>query len=382
MGSQFLSGRICMINDRSETLRPILESQSGVHLTSYFALQDIEKTSIYLTQVIQECRESLQDVLNDSEISAFVRPLESLLEDPRILKFVDGAFGLFRNKSSFRILKIPIDLQNQTHLATSFHVKPILQWIQMDREFMVAHIQESRATLYLGNQVSFKQVSSIQFSRFSTQDNSPIDSAQNVILFCRWLEELIQGLSLKLYIVAPPLFVHQAIDNLGYANVVKASNFTSSTVFDLKKILNEIREKNVREAKLTLRRHILEFEMADQLNLVKKNIFQIARSAIQGKIKKLLIAESVNIFGKIDPRTGGVALHPTDLDHEDDDILDDIAQAVLSHGGEVITASKEDIPHKRPILALLYEDGHELSNSFSDTKHSTREVKYGSTYSL
>lgn len=49
----------------------------------------------------------------------------------------------------------------------------------------------------------------------------------------------------------------------------------------------------------------------------------------------------------------GQAIHPVELDHEDDDILDDLAQAVLTAGGEVIVAPKDQLPTTSPVLAIL-----------------------------
>lgn len=111
--------------------------------------------------------------------------------------------------------------------------------------------------------------------------------------------------------------------------------------------------------------------------MAKKNIFQIAKAAVQGRIKKLIIADGINIFGKVDKKTGGLAIHPVDLDHEDDDILDDLAQTVLASGGEVVIAPREEIPKGRPILAIiehssegvdknkLFKDYETLQESFS-----------------
>ncbi len=50
-------------------------------------------------------------------------------------------------------------------------------------------------------------------------------------------------------------------------------------------------------------------------------------------------------------------MHPIDLNHEDDCILDDLAQMVLSQGGEVVIAKRSEIPKGRPILAILDDDG-------------------------
>jgi hypothetical protein len=107
----------------------------------------------------------------------------------------------------------------------------------------------------------------------------------------------------------------------------------------------------------------MEFYQAEDLNLAIKNIFQIAKAAIKGKVRKLVIADGINIFGKIDRKSGGLSIHPTHLDHEDDDILDDLAQEVLAQGGEVVVASRDEIPKGRPALAILERPDSELSTS-------------------
>jgi hypothetical protein len=41
------------------------------------------------------------------------------------------------------------------------------------------------------------------------------------------------------------------------------------------------------------------------------------------------------------------------MDHEDDDVLDDLAQKVLLAGGEVVVVERDQIPEQRSILAVL-----------------------------
>ena len=105
-----------------------------------------------------------------------------------------------------------------------------------------------------------------------------------------------------------------------------------------------------------------EFEIHLKLNTAKSNIFAIAKAAVKGRIRKLLVAEDYLIFGRIDKQNGGLALHPKEMDHEDDCLLDDIAQTVLKNGGEVAVVKRLDMPKQRPILALLYE-GSELTTT-------------------
>ena len=125
------------------------------------------------------------------------------------------------------------------------------------------------------------------------------------------------------------------------------------------KILKEESRKN-------LERSLLEFRFAEEGNRTKKNIFQISKAVVQGKVRKLIVTDELSIFGKIDPITGGLVIHP--FDHEDDCILDDLAQMVLSKGGEVVIAKRNEIPKGRPVLAILEDKSPGLEK--------TEELKY------
>ena len=114
---------------------------------------------------------------------------------------------------------------------------------------------------------------------------------------------------------------------------------------------------------MSLEKALLEFRFAEEGNRVRKNIFQISKAVVQGKVRKLIVTDEISIFGKIDYKSGGIAIHPFDQDHEDDCILDDLAQMVLSQGGEVVIAKRDEIPKGRPILAILDDSGLALDKT-------------------
>ena len=68
--------------------------------------------------------------------------------------------------------------------------------------------------------------------------------------------------------------------------------------------------------------------------------------------------------------TENLLLHPADMDHEDDCLLDDLAQTVLLSGGEVVIAKRSEIPQGRPVIAVL---NHQMTNLEDGTSH-TREI--------
>lgn len=340
-----------MILQKKESLKSILSSNKGIHLTSYIINNtDITKIKEQLELTIAEAEEFLQPVLAKDELIRFLSPIQNLTKDYNILSNLKGNIGLFRNKDSFRILTMPVDIEYQCHVADSFHVKPLIKWIQVDRDFILLGINNRMIQIYYGNQTTFQQISSL-FVNNSHEKESGL-----------WLKDTLELLSLrhspKLFIAGESKLLEQYAKFIHYKNFVRAplsSKFDDDSLVDLCSTARNILKT---EAKKSLEKAFAEFHIAEKMNLTKKNIFQIAKAAIQGKIRKLIIAEGVNVFGKIDKKTGGLAIHPFDLDHEDDDILDDLAQTVLLSGGEVYIAPKEKIPSERPIMAIIEESEH------------------------
>ena len=80
---------------------------------------------------------------------------------------------------------------------------------------------------------------------------------------------------------------------------------------------------------------------------------QVARAAVQGRVLDLLVGEGAHLWGHLDPASGEVALNEAQSDHRDDDVLDDLAEAVLLRGGDVFAVPAGRMPGGSPVAALL-----------------------------
>ncbi|MBN8537169.1 MAG: hypothetical protein J0M15_08945 [Deltaproteobacteria bacterium] len=366
-----------MLTSKKTILKPLFESTNGLHLTAYLINRgDLVDLKSQLRDIITQTYEWLNPVMSIEDRNKFLEPLDSLLEDASIFKEMKGNIGIFRNQASFRLLNIPIEVEQACQVATSFHVKPLLKWLQSDQEFLLLGLEKEAAHLYLGNQSSFKLVESILLpealkgKEFNGGYQSLKDSrtkrtkeGETIAWLNEWISELTRTTKPKLFVAGEKSFVSRLGRKLRYKNVAKApiaDLFVKNNVSD---ICSSVRRVMRAEAKEYVEKSIFEFRLAEEGNRVQKNIFQISRAVVQGRVRKLLVTDELNIFGKIDKKSGGIAIHPFDLDHEDDDILDDLAQMVLSQGGEVIVASKNEIPSGRAILAILDDGGKELAKT-------------------
>lgn len=380
-----------MLVSKKMTLKPLLESANGVHLTAYLVnrghLVDLKSQ---LRETIHQAYEWLNPVMSVEERTKFLEPLDSLLMDARIFKQMKGNIGIFRNQDSFRVLNVPVDVELTCQVATSFHIKPLLRWLQTDQEFLLLGLEKDAAHLYLGSQDSLKLVDSILYpdslkNKYSVGDYSSLKEArkrkvledETFVWLNEWISQLTKISEPKLFLAGEKSLVVSLNRSLKYKKAVKtsvANLFNKNNVSD---VCSTIRRILKAESKAEIEKTLMEFRFAEEGNRTRKNIFQIAKAVVQGRVRKLIVSDELSIFGKIDKKSGGLSIHPFDLDHEDDDILDDLAQMVLSQGGEVIVASQNEIPKGRPVLAILEGDDKELEKTEASYRHEVLQERFG-----
>ncbi len=336
-----------MISNKQSALRSLLESKDGIHLSAYLdRSKGLASLEGQLRETIDVASQLLSPALKPPEVDRFLEPVRNIIKDRSIFKEMTGNIGLFRTATSFRVLNIPVDVEQICVVATSFHVKPLLRWMQIDRDFLLLGLDGGAASLYQGSQLSFRFIGSILF---------PQSPRETIGCLNDWLADASREIDHKprLFVAGEPALTKKIQAQLFYENVHAiplSSHFRTDAAAGL---CSEVRNILRQDARRALEGAIVEFYHAEELKLGKRNIFQIAKAAIQGRVRKLIIADGINIFGKIDPKTGGLAIYPAELDHEDDDLLDDLAQTVLEKGGEVLVARREEIPKGHPILAIV-----------------------------
>jgi hypothetical protein len=359
-----------MILDKRSSVRSLLNSKGGHHLTVYLKNEsNITYLKSQLRDAIKTASSNLENVLPPSELKNFLEPIEWLQKSGRTLEKMRNNIGVFRTPKSFRVMNVPVYLESFCSLANSFHVKPLLKWLQNDEDFLLLGLEKGAAHLYHGEKYCLRLIDTVIFpeslrSPYTDFDhlNSELfkNQRQKTLETMEWLNDWIASLTCvsqpKLFVAGDALLSSPLFKQLKYRNAVQPEIAYSFHQSDVVSIANRIREILRKEAHLAFFRSIDQFHWADERKISNRNLFEIAKAAFAGRVKKLLISDSVNIFGKIDQNTGQLTLHPTDLDHEDDDILDDLAQMVLAKNGEVVIASRQDMPGKRPAIAILSED--------------------------
>ena len=332
-----------MILNKSKKFEEILKSNKGLHLTCYLSKTTNSVSAVdQLRQQLEDTAELLKPILTEKQIKRFLKPLLALVRNPSLFDKLGSHIGAYRTSKSFRILSLPIEIEPASVVATSFHVKPILKWLQSDPNFILVGLNQGEAHIGYGDQTQFCLIESVAIENLNEK--------------IQQLTKLDQPL---LFLAGQDGEIKQMRKALHYPNIYTNKTYSFFTPQHAGSIVMSIRLELRQRIAQKMQSALAEFEVADNLNLTRKNIFQIAKLAVIGRVKKLIVAGDLRIFGKIDKLTGGLALHPFELDHEDDDILDDLAQTVLENGGEVVVVDHALIPNNRVALAIIHD--HQLN---------------------
>ena len=365
-----------MINSKNRLVRALIESRNGLHLTVYQGFTgQVSLLKNNLERLLLTADEHLDPVLSAEEKVRFLAPVRALAMDTVSLEQIKGNLAIFRRNDFFGYISLPIEVEETCVVASTFHVKPLLKWVQHDKDFVIVAVAADRATIFRGSQTEFRKINDVVYPNRlhgvsqessleavkSSRSGNPIELGT-----MEWLSDQVQhhvaSQDTKIFVagdshLANLLMRFLNTHSLHPKNVLP--NFSNNTPSDLCMNVRSIMSK---DSRARLDSALRDFELAHSSNSTKTNVFAIAAAAVKGNVKRLLIAEDVNVFGKLDLHSGSLSLHPTDMDHENDCLLDDIAQTVLISGGDVVVARRCEIPQGRPVMAVLKSqpnDGHD-----------------------
>jgi len=101
-----------------------------------------------------------------------------------------------------------------------------------------------------------------------------------------------------------------------------------------------------------LRALVERFEDARSRGRGAHDLAQVALAAAASRVESLLVETERRIPGRLDPASGTLTLGPLE-DPQVDDLLDDLAELVLSRGGQVVVVPAADMPTASGVAAIF-----------------------------
>lgn len=334
---------------------------------------------------LRTAREALGKSHKRAIVDELMLPLEALGHQPEFWQEQLEGLCVFRSKNASSYWRLPSRFEDEVVVASSFHVRPLLRYLQSNQRYFLLNLSQGRVSLFKGSAMGLgaidlaglpKSLGDVlgveprQRSRHiysgGTRAHSPVfhgagrDESVQLEEMQRFLRAVDKGLMEVLRDETAPLIVAAtervlaAFQNASrYPHLLHEAlhgNFSNAKIEDLHAKAWPIVQKFLREREAELANQYGNLIVSDRAT---DEISSIARFAVQGRVRDLLLDCDSKLWGKMDRATGAIELHSKRKDESDDDVLDDIAESVLLRGGEVHALPKGKMPTQSPVAAML-----------------------------
>jgi len=373
-----------------QELQPLLAPHPApcvsLFLPTHSRPPDAEQDPVRFKNLLGTATGLLHTEYASKDTNALLEPLQALLDGDFWRQQTDG-LAVFRSLDLMLHYRIPLSLPELAVVADTFHLKPLIKFLQANRRFFVLALSQNSVALYEGTPYALGRVD------LPTLPASLIEE-----LGVEQRESFLNLHASRAGRAAPMFHGHgvpptenekaelarffQAIDNVlwegllreeraplmlagvGYYHPIYRTisryqflaaqsvegNFERATPEEIHAKAWPLASELFREQENTL---LNEYARLVGSGQAMNDLHAIAQATVQGRVRHLLVAESAQLWGRLDRADGSVVQHSAQQDTRDDDIFDDLAECVLTRSGEVLLLPADRMPSASPLAAIL-----------------------------
>ena len=364
-------------------VRDLLAHDPGPCLSLYQATHrrhpDNQQDPIRFRNLVDELEASLRAEHPTREVRPLMEPFRALAEDHEFWNHALDGLAAFGSPGSFRVYRFQRPMPELAVVADSFHVKPLLRFLQSADRYQVLCLSRHEAQLYEGNRDALDPIplgaevpgtageapgagrdkperaiasfggsgqagSTARHGHGSAKDDVDGDAEKFFRAVDRGVLEHHSRPSGLPLILAALTDNHEPFRRVSHNPSLVADGIRHDP-WALS--VDRLREEAWRVAEphylARLAKLVADFEEARPKRMASGDLSDLAQSAIAGRVGTLLVEAGRIVPGTVDPATGLISFE--DLARpEVDDLLDDLAELVLKTGGEVVVVPAELMP--------------------------------------
>lgn len=307
---------------------------------------------------LDELRRRLAQTHSKHDVDAAMNPLESLLDDAEFWNRRTESMAILSAPGVFEVFDLLRPVEPFIGVAESFYVKPLLRILQSSDRYQILSVSRGEARLYEGNRDVLDEVvlhgvaenrrtgagrSAGQGFSASKEEDAELE---------RYFREVDRAVleghtrSTGLPLLLAGLPEQQTLFRAVSSNPLLVEDGGIRVNADTLS-LDDLRQ----QAWALVQPHYLarlaglveNFGLDSSRGKGSDDVATVARAAADGRVALLLLEADRNMPGIIDPGTGEIqvdGLAPA----ETSDVLDDVAEAVIRAGGEVVIVPTERMP--------------------------------------
>jgi hypothetical protein len=345
-----------------------------------------QQNPIRYKNLVSELKTTLGKDHTAQSAASLVEPLERLQDDVELWKNPKDGLAVFSAPRFFRIYRLQRPVPELAIVADSLHVKPLVRLLQTTDAYQVLVLDRDKIALYEGNRDALDEIHlapgvprtiedalgthiSEPYSKVSSYGAGPAapmhhghgskkdEVKHDAERFFRAVDKAVlehhsRPSGLPLLLAALP--EHQGLFRQLSRNpfMIEAGLATNAAAMDsaaLRRAAWTVVEPHHHQRTRALAG---EFAEAVTKGMGSDRLSEVGAAAVAGRVASLMIAAERHIGGRLDPETGLVV--QADLERPDtDDVLDDIAVAVLRTKGRVHVVPGAHMPSEAGLAAVF-----------------------------
>lgn len=334
--------------------------------------------------LLKEARLLLSKTHKKSALDALLDPLLAL-DKPAFWQEQTEGLALFASADHTALYRLPVTVPEQLFVADTFHVRPLLDFLGTNQHYYLLTLSQGQVAFFKGNLTGLVHIDLAELprsleealgpaekerqktmhqsargsARTITSGTSVSDSSrdEDMARFYRQVDAAVfralrdEKAPLVLAGAERDVHVYQRVNRYpGLARESVDGNLAKASTAELHQRAWPVVQSLVAEQEQVV---IDRYQQLVSKARALDEIRAIAQFAIAGRVSELMLDKDAALYGKMDRANGSLELHGSKSSAAEEDVLDDIAEAVLLRGGEVYSLPKKRMPTKSPIAATL-----------------------------
>lgn len=312
----------------------------------------------------------LRDQLAASHPARVVAELLSPLEALSTADFWSQAKSTlvaFRSQTTLAHWHLPLVLPERAVVGAKTHVRPLLTHLQSNRGFYLLRLNDSEVRLHAGSAFGLEPVelplaldpacAKLQaagpFAAAEVEASVGIDPLRRIRAIERAVAQVVSASPRPLLVAAPEreLWMFRSV-----------ARFDDMIAFGLVGDLGHLSLDAMHARAWPVVEQHLDEQNLDVLdrwgalsgaNRASDDLSIIARATTMGRVRELILDREAVVHGRLDRSTGTVQRTVARGPREDANVLEELAESVCLHGGEVFRLRHDRMPTRSPIAATL-----------------------------
>ncbi|HET7753573.1 MAG TPA: hypothetical protein VFK85_06665, partial [Anaeromyxobacteraceae bacterium] len=255
--------------------------------------------------------------------------------------------GFLRSRRVNAAFALPVEVPDLAVVAPTFHLKPLLDVLDGHKRFFVLVLGERAARLLDGSGAH----DVILEGTVDAAGEEP--GAAALVAIDEAVREILGDTGAPLVLAGPERLRARYRSISGYGWLLPD---------EIDADVEQVQAADLRPAAQALvaahgaaveSEAVMQLISAEATGSASDDLDRIARAATAGKVRLLLHRAGAHVWGRLDPVTGACFVRGEQREAGDVDVIDDLCELTLLHGGDVVAVAEERMPSGSPVAAII-----------------------------